>query len=633
MGRSSLKQKAAPRGILKKEGAAPKPKRNIVFKDGFVADAPRKFSKPKALTTVANDLEQENFRQVWREVSSKKLDYAARILQQFARKFMLCWILTNDRRTELYEELDYIAERLEGDLERLEWEKEDMQQEAELEVQAERESGAAPEEVSRVAAQLKAIKSMQAEIRSLRQDNAKLKRDSKELKKENKQLGYDLKEKSPAVEMGKHKIENLERSHCQYKKNHDQYLPNIKKWQDSIDQITEEQYKCQRQGVLYRNACLNILHAVRQRYPRKRVLNPIREIMGEEFIKYHAIPASDEEYEEPAPPPPPPALYRHTSAPLTASNTTGGTNTHSPKDKKNFVRKYNTDGKVGLKNKPFDADDDDEQEDMTESHRSVQVREDASERHAADETPVETENGKKEKKERRKSNKHSADDTEDGKKEKKERRKSHKKKHKHKDSKRKSSKKGDELSGLPAGSGDNTESETEADPIDESAKDPAAPKVAPEETTTATEVTIAAAEDSTAATEETMAVAEDTAPVTQETMTAKEETTPAKEEPTAVTEETTPATEPTVAAEAVVLETTSVAEGPTAAAQAKAAAAELVAEGPSEAAEGEAPVPETEGPKMAAEEHTSKPPAEGEVVRDPATAEEAVTTDTAEDEK
>jgi DNA repair exonuclease SbcCD ATPase subunit len=295
MGRSSLKKKTVLiKGILKKEGAPPKAKRNIAFKDGLLAEVPKKYSTPKALSTAANDLEQENFRQVWREVSQKKLHYAACILQQFARKFMLCWIMTNDRRTELYEELDYIGERLQGDLQRLEWEKEDMQQDAELEVQAERENGnALPEDRSHIAAHLQEIKSMQAELRSLRQDNERLKRESKELKKENKQLGYDWKEKSPAVEMGKHKITMLERNLRQCKANHDQYLPNIKKWQDSIDIVTEQQYKCQSQGILYRNACLNILHAVRQRYPKKRVLHPIKEIMEEEFSKYHAIPASD----------------------------------------------------------------------------------------------------------------------------------------------------------------------------------------------------------------------------------------------------------------------------------------------------------------------------------------------------
>lgn len=574
MGRSSLKQKPAPKGILKKEGAPSKPKRSIAFKDGLIADVPKKFSKPHALTTVANDLEQENFRQVWREVSSKKLDYAARILQTFARKFMLCWILTNDRRTELYEELDYITERLQGDLERLEWEKEDMQQEAGLEVQAERESGSAPpEEQSHVAAQLKEIKSMQAELRSLRQDNGRLKSESKALKKENKQLGYDLKEKSPGVEREKHKIANLERNSRQYKANHDQYLPNIKKWQDSIDQITEQQYKCQRQGILYRNACLNILHAARQRYPRKRVLGPIKEIMEEEFIKYHPIPASDEEYEEPSPPPPPPILYRHISAPGV------GTNSSDISNDKKKVLKSNTDGKVGLKTKAFDADDDDDEEDINESHRRVsftkqEVREDASESNGG----AETANGRKEKKERRKSHKHSEEssaETENGKTEKKERRKSHKKKHKHKESKGKS-KTLDEMSTLSGDSGDNTESETEAE-LTESARLPTASKAATE---FASEETTAATEDPTTAAEETVA--------------ATEETTVATEETTAATEETMAATEPVVAAEAAEPETAtdSAAEGPTVAAEA--AAPGTV---PSVAAEGKAAAV-AEGPTM-----------------------------------
>ncbi|CAB9505924.1 expressed unknown protein [Seminavis robusta] len=299
-----------PKGILKQEGAPPKPKRNIVFKEGLIADEPPRLSTPITFNVnLANELEQENFRQVWREVSNKKLDSAARVLQKFARKFMLCWILTNDRRAEIYDELDYVDESLRLDLERLEWEKEDMYQEAKLEVQAEREDGTVPpEEVSAIGRQLKEIKEMQREVRQLKSSNERMRSGIKSLKKTNKQLGYDLKEKAPAVEMSKYKVANLESNHRKYQYNHDQYEPNIKKWQDSIDKIARQQYECKKSGILYRNACINILYKVRKRYPKKRVLEPILDAMDGDFANYYPVPGPDDEYVEPPPPPPPPPL-------------------------------------------------------------------------------------------------------------------------------------------------------------------------------------------------------------------------------------------------------------------------------------------------------------------------------------
>jgi hypothetical protein len=208
-------------------------------------------------------------------------------------------------------------------------------------------------------------------------------------------------------------------------------------------------------------------------------------------------------------------LYRHQSTPGVAtkrrdierSNTHDGTTTNSSKDKKK-VKKASTDSKVGLKSRAFDADDDDEEEeDINESHRSVYYKkQDASESNSGGvdlkETPAETGHVKKEKKERRKSHK------------------SHKKKHSHKESKR-HSKKLDDNSILSANSGDNTESETEAEPTESAiglSASEAARELALEETTTVTEDTTAATEDTTSVTNEATATTEDTMAATEETM-------------------------------------------------------------------------------------------------------------------
>ena len=147
------------KSALKQEGGSQKPKRKLQFKDCLEEPEPKYLSEPRHFSnsgTVQNDLEQANFREVWREVSSKKLHHAARVLQKFARKFMLCWIITNDRRTELLEELDEVGERLQGDLERVEWEREDMLQDANLEVSSELEN-APPEERNMVKDQLQEV--------------------------------------------------------------------------------------------------------------------------------------------------------------------------------------------------------------------------------------------------------------------------------------------------------------------------------------------------------------------------------------------------------------------------------------------------------------------------------------------
>mgnify|MGYP000157661322 CR=1 FL=1 len=271
------------------------PKKSLTFKDELLDPEPQYLSIPLQYTdTVYKEAEQENFRQVWREVSSKKLHYAARVLQQFARKFMLCWIMTNDRRTELYEELDYVQERLAGDLERVEWEREDMWQQAKLEVEAddldeaedggtERSAAEKPKSPTRI--NLELIKELQSEIRDLKADTVHMKAECKVLKKENKQLGYDLKEKAPPVEMAKHKVQNLEDNHKAIARNAQQYLPTIDKWNASVQQVNDQYQEQHRLATLYKDCVLNIWNTLTVQYPRKHLLKPVRDILKDEFVK------------------------------------------------------------------------------------------------------------------------------------------------------------------------------------------------------------------------------------------------------------------------------------------------------------------------------------------------------------
>ena len=76
-----MKPKQTLKGALKKAGSGDKPKKTVIFKEQIEEQEPGRLAQPARLSQiVSNELEQANFREVWREVSSKKLNYAARII-------------------------------------------------------------------------------------------------------------------------------------------------------------------------------------------------------------------------------------------------------------------------------------------------------------------------------------------------------------------------------------------------------------------------------------------------------------------------------------------------------------------------------------------------------------------------
>lgn len=278
------------KGAMKKESGTsselPTVKKSVSFIEGLEEHEPPYplFEPPSLSKFLTNDLEQQNFREVWREISQKKFVYAARVLQQFARKHMLCWILVNDRRTELIEELDDIDRFLEGDLERVEWMREDMMEEARLEIQAEIESGQLTSSQNvEVKDNIEIIRNLQEEMRSVKQDNAKIKHDCKEVKKENKQLGYDLKEKAAPVAMCQYKVDALEENHQMIQQNHDQYAPGIKKWEDSIQEVQKRLEFEQRDGKRYKDTIVKIVGEMKERTTKRRLLEEIFEILRHDF--------------------------------------------------------------------------------------------------------------------------------------------------------------------------------------------------------------------------------------------------------------------------------------------------------------------------------------------------------------
>mgnify|MGYP005850032937 CR=1 FL=1 len=288
-------QQLSLKGVLKQEGAADtdtKPKKTVVFSENLVEEEPRRLSQPLQLSQITiNDLEQANFREVWREVSQKRLEYAARVLQKFARKYMLCWIIVNDRRTDLLEELDDIDRMLQRDLERVQWEREDMMEESRLEVQAEMEN-APPEEHNAAKDRIQEIKTMQAEIRELKQDNARMKEDCKKLKKENKQFQYDLKEKVGPVAMSEEKVQRLEINNKKIQANHDQFAPNIKKWEESLEEVNKQLKDCHKDTKLYKDTIVKIVGEMKGRCQKKKLVEEIFEILRRDFYPHMKAPES-----------------------------------------------------------------------------------------------------------------------------------------------------------------------------------------------------------------------------------------------------------------------------------------------------------------------------------------------------
>jgi len=286
--RTSLLKQPKKSALIKENTTTPKPERKLVFKDNLEDPPPKQLFKPQRLSgeRIANDLEQANYREVWREISSKKLDHAARKLQKFARKHMLCWIIVNDRRTELLEELDEVDVRLKGDLERVQWEYEDMLEGAKLEIPVEMENSP-PGERNMKQEQLSIIKCLQSEIRSIKQEMGSMKEASRKLKKENKQLGYDLKERVVPVELSKAKVEQLKQNHERITDNHAQYLPNIKKWQASLDDVDSQLVECQRQAELFKHGVFKAVEMVQKRSKKQRVIDKVMACLQPDFVKYH----------------------------------------------------------------------------------------------------------------------------------------------------------------------------------------------------------------------------------------------------------------------------------------------------------------------------------------------------------
>lgn len=282
------------------------------FKVGFNMYVTYHNAKPlpplKRLTAMQYLLESD----CPKNITAQKVEGAARVLQRFARRHMICWLLANEQRTDVFEEVVRIEEKKQMDLQSLQWEIEDMRRQALLEIQEEqmREQirkqselakqallGITPEpepllpyDYKEVKENIVTIEGLHKELRAMKTKNKKVKKDCKNLKKRNKQLLYDLKERNMDATKAKFIFDCEVENHDIIKTNHDQFPTNVELWKDGISTTETNLHIVRQDGHTYRDTCLKILTKVLEQYPRRRVLKPVLKILHENLVKNQLIP-------------------------------------------------------------------------------------------------------------------------------------------------------------------------------------------------------------------------------------------------------------------------------------------------------------------------------------------------------
>lgn len=263
---------------------------------------------PQRLTAMQYLLESD----CPKNVNAQQVEDAARVLQRFARRYMICWLLANEQRTDVFEEVVRIEEKKQMDLQSLEWEMEDRRRRALLEIQEEqmREQirkqtelaeqallGITPEpepllpyDYKEVKDNIAIMEGLHKEVRVLKTKNKKVKKDCKNLKKRNKQLLYDLKEHNMDATKAKFVFDCASENHDIIKTNHDQFPSNVELWKDGISTTETNLHIVRQDGHTYRDTCLKILTKVLEQYPRRRVLKPVLKILYENLVQNQLIP-------------------------------------------------------------------------------------------------------------------------------------------------------------------------------------------------------------------------------------------------------------------------------------------------------------------------------------------------------